>query len=121
MIDKKSQQGVTALGMVIILSLIAFFAYLAIRLVPLYIESFKVSSALDSVVKEAGTGGMTSKEIRTSLMRRMQIDDVDNVQAEDVAVVTQGGHTTITIEYDAVAPMTSNIDVVIYFKFEGEV
>lgn len=121
MINKKSQQGITALGMVIILSLIAFFAYLAIRLVPIYIESFKVSSALESVVKEAATGGMTSKEIRTSLMRRMQIDDVDDVEADDILITQTGGRTAITIQYDAVAPMTSTIDVVIYFKFEGEV
>jgi predicted Kef-type K+ transport protein len=46
------QRGVTAIGWLIILGLIAFFVLLTLRLAPVYIEAYKVSSQLKSLNRE---------------------------------------------------------------------
>ena len=120
MITNNKQQGVTAIGMMLILTIIAFFAYLAIRMAPIYIEGFKVKSAVNSMVEDGKASEMSLQEIRNSLMKKLDIDDVDNVRREDVSINKQVNLTSISVEYEAVAPMTDNIDVVVYFSYEAE-
>ena len=46
------QTGLTAISIVVILVIAAFFIMLALRLAPIYLENFKVSSHLESLKNE---------------------------------------------------------------------
>ena len=48
------QKGVTAIGWLIILALIGFFVMLTLKMLPSYLEYFKVVSTLESLEKEPG-------------------------------------------------------------------
>ena len=52
--SRKHQQGMTAIGWLIVLVLIGFFVLLALRMVPAYMEYYKVVSSLSSLEKESG-------------------------------------------------------------------
>ncbi|OGT20224.1 MAG: hypothetical protein A2V90_03600 [Gammaproteobacteria bacterium RBG_16_57_12] len=121
MINKKKQQGITMLGMVMVVSLVAFFAYLIIRLAPLYIESVKVDSILKSLAADPDMRDAKPRDIVETLMKRFDIDDVSRVTKDDIYVETVGGSTLITIDYNAEAPMTSSVKVVVHYHYEQEV
>lgn len=120
MINKNKQQGMTAIAIVLLLSVLAFFVYLGLRLFPVYMEGFKVDTAISTIVNESATSEMSVVEIKKSILRRLDIDDVDSVKSENIIVEKQGGNIKITVEYDRYAPITDSMDVVVYFLYEAE-
>ena len=115
------QKGVTAVGMAIILALVAFFALLTLRIVPIYIENFSVSSHLKSLAEDSETKSLSDRDIRSRLKKSFYIDDVKNVTEDNIFIDHEGGKTTITIDYEVRAPIFGNIDVVVSFNEEAVV
>ncbi len=116
------QRGLTGISVILILALIAFFSLLAIRLFPVYLEHFKVSSHLENLAAEENTGKLSDKEIRNTLTKRFDIDDVENVHPEDIFIERPDRDTLIiAIEYEVRTPAFGNVDMVIGFIDEVEV
>ncbi|NOX92271.1 MAG: DUF4845 domain-containing protein, partial [Gammaproteobacteria bacterium] len=80
------QQGLTAIAVILILAMIGFFAMIAIRLFPIYVEHFSVASHLESLSEEAGITEKTNTEILSTLNKRFSIDDVKNVTNENIFI-----------------------------------
>ena len=116
------QRGVTGITMVFIVALIGFFALIAIRLFPIYLEHFKVKSHLENLATEAGSEKLTDGEIRKTLQKRLDIDDVEHVRPEDIFIEHPDRDTTIVaIEYEVRTPAFGNVDMVVSFSDEVEV
>ncbi len=116
------QRGVTGITMILIVALIAFFSLLAIRLFPVYLEHFKVSSHLQNLAAEEGAGKFSDKEIRKTLAKRFDIDDVERIRPEDIFIERPDRNTIIiAIEYEVRTPAFGNVDMVISFIDEVEV
>jgi cell division protein FtsL len=113
------QQGLTGIAMALILAMVAFFAMVAIRLFPVYMEHFSVSSHLKSLSEEVGIKGKTNKEILDTLNKRFAIDDVSHVTQEDIFIErAKDGTITVAIEYEVRTPALGNIDMVVSFVDE---
>jgi Domain of unknown function (DUF4845) len=113
------QRGMTAIAMVLILAMIGFFATLAIRLFPVYMEHFSVSSHLKNLSEEAGIKGKTNKEILSTLNKRFAIDDVKHVSDDNIFIErTKDGTITVAIEYEVRTPALANVDMVVSFVDE---
>lgn len=111
MTPRKRQQGLTAVGMVLVLSCIALFSLMGIRLLPMYIESFKVDSAMKSLDGEEGLAQKTPAEIKELILKRLDIDDVDDVAAEHIAISRNDGKLVVDINYQVRSPLFSNIEL----------
>jgi hypothetical protein len=110
------QQGVTAIGWLIILGLIAFFTLLTLKIVPIYIENYSVKSVLKSLKQEAGITRKTKREILTLVDKRFNINNINRVTYRDVVVEQKGGVLTVIIKYDAKEKIAGNISVLIEFN-----
>ncbi len=118
---RKQQQGMTFIGWLIVLGLIAFFAILVLRLVPSYLEYFKVESTLESLKNEPDITGKAPAEIRSLISRRFSVNDVEHVTARDVKVTRDGGRTIISIKYEVRVPIMGNVDAVTKFDKSVEI
>ena len=63
----KRQNGMTAIGWMFVLLLIGFFALLALKMVPVYMEYFKVAQSLESLVKDQSWDEPSPQAIRAGL------------------------------------------------------
>ena len=65
----KRQAGITLVGFIIVLIVVAFFGYTAMKLVPAYMDYFSVSKALAHVASDANSsaGGISLEEIHRKL------------------------------------------------------
>ncbi len=116
------QRGVTGITMALIVALVVFFALIGIRLFPVYLEHFKVSSHLENLASEEGVGKFSDAEIRRTLTKRFDIDDVEHVRPEDIFIEHPDRNTTIiAIEYEVRTPAFGNVDMVVSFADEVEV
>lgn len=117
----RQQKGMTGIAMAMILVGVAFFAMLALRLFPIYMEHFSVTSHLKTLSNDVGASKKTNSEIISKLTKSFGIDDVENVTADHIFIERgKGGSVTVAVEYEVRTPTISNIDMVVSFVDEVE-
>lgn len=109
------QQGMTLLGWIVVLGLIAFFVLLTLRLMPNYLENFKVAETLQSLKNEPDITRKSTVEIRKLIDRRFMINDVTSIDAKDVQITNEKGRMTVRAQYEIRVPVLGNVDAVTKF------
>lgn len=115
---QSKQRGVSLIGFLVILLVVGFFGYMAMKLVPAYSEYLGVVKAMNGQVS-AGTSGKPINEIRSELLRRMDFQYVDDatVKPSDITISQQNGGTSVlTVSYDKDIPFLYNIDFLLHFS-----
>lgn len=118
----KKQEGITGIAIAAILVMIAFFALIAMRLFPIYMEHFSVTTHLNNLAEDSATKGKTNGEILNKLTKSFEIDDVKNVTNEHIYIERdKGGGITVAVEYEVRTAGIGNVDMVVKFSDEVEV
>ncbi|MCX7097670.1 MAG: DUF4845 domain-containing protein [Methylococcales bacterium] len=117
----KRQQGLTLISLIFIFVFVGTFVLVGIKVVPIYIDHYKVVSALEDLQRATGTGQKTKEQIWESLYKRFFMNYVTDVKAEDVTITKEGGNVKITVEYEVVKNIAGNLSVLVEFKDEVEV
>ncbi|GAA0709115.1 DUF4845 domain-containing protein [Dokdonella soli] len=107
-------KGITLIGFVIVLCVLGFFAYLAMRLIPMYVEYFGVVKAMEQVRQEGGAGQKSLDEIRRDLSFKFSTQYVDDASVPPSAIQLkrEGGASTLRIAYEKRVPFMYNLDLV---------
>lgn len=121
MMTRHHQKGMTAIGWLLVLALVAFFTLITLRLVPMYLEFGKVASVMESLKNQPGISNMSRTEIVNLVSRRFGVNDVNNVEAKAVKVSKDKGRLTVSINYERREHLIANIDVVGVFDKHVEV
>ena len=115
------QRGMTPIGWVLVFLLIAFFALIALKLVPIYLKSFSVGSVISDLKNEPGISAMTSRQITSIIVKRLDVNMVTDVDADDIYVEKVGDTMTISADYEVRKSMLGNVDIVVSFDKSVEV
>ncbi|MBK9131479.1 MAG: DUF4845 domain-containing protein [Gammaproteobacteria bacterium] len=109
------QEGLTFLSLLIVLAVIGFFAYIGIKLTPVYLEHFSVTSSLQSLAEEESQG-LAVGELRSRLLKRLEINNVSHVTENDISVRSDAGSKTVTIQYEVQEPFYGNVSLLLSFE-----
>jgi Domain of unknown function (DUF4845) len=113
------QKGMTGIALALILAMVGVFALLALRLFPIYMEHFNVTSHLNRLAEDSNVKTMTDKAVISTLQKRFTIDDVKNVTREHIFIEREKGKVIlIAIEYEVRTKALGNIDMVVNFVDE---
>jgi hypothetical protein len=114
---RNRQNGMTYLGMLIMLVVIAFSAVALIKVAPLYMEHFKVESSLDSLAEEAKNDQsvLSPIELEKHLLNRLSINDVQHVTKDNIKITREGRKTVVEVDYEARVTLFYNLDLVARF------
>ncbi len=115
---KSRQSGVTLIGFLIIIAVVGFFAYMAMKLVPSYSEYMGVVKAMNQIATE-GTNGKSLDELRRNLLFKMDFQYVDDatIQPSDITIKREaGGASQLQVAYDKQIPFMYNIDFLLHFE-----
>ncbi|HET6546784.1 MAG TPA: DUF4845 domain-containing protein [Rhodanobacteraceae bacterium] len=109
--------GITLIGFLILLIVAGFFAYLAMRLVPVYVEYFGVVKAMEQTRNEPGSAQKTLEEIRRDLSLKFNTQYVDeaDVPPQAITLKRESGGATLRIHYERRVQFIYNIDLVATF------
>lgn len=91
---KRNQNGMTLLSFVIVLAVVGFAAYIAMRLFPMYQEYYAVKSSLKGLSNEPGVADMDPARIQELFFRRLDINYSDNVKPSHVKIERMEGAGT---------------------------
>jgi uncharacterized protein DUF4845 len=109
------QRGATLIGMVIILAIIGFALYGAIRLTPLFFEYMAIVRALEQTAKESSGAATNPTDLHKSLDRRWEVEDIKSIKPTDVEIKRAGNGWTMRAWYRAEAPFIANVSLVVDF------
>ena len=111
-------KGITLIGFVIVLCVLGFFAYMAMRLIPMYTEYFGVVKAMEQVRKEPGAGQKSLDQIRRELSVKFDAQYVDDASVPPSAIMLrrEAGGAVLQIAYEKRVPFLYNLELV--GKFE---
>jgi hypothetical protein len=114
---KSKQSGITLIGFLIVIVVMGFFAYMAMKLLPSYSEYMGVVKAMNQISTE-GTNGKSLDEIRRELMFKMNFQYVDDATIKPANITIKretGGASSLQVVYDKQIPFMYNIDFLLHF------
>ena len=117
---KRTQRGITLIGFVIVLGLVGFFAYIAMKLVPMYSEFYAVKQALKGLQQEPGIANRDPAKIQDLFFRRLYISYAENVKPEHVKIERVDGGWNMRVDYEVRKPLMANLDVVGKFSADEQ-
>jgi hypothetical protein len=120
MMMKRTQRGMTLIGFVIVLGLVGFFAYIAMKLVPMYSEYYAVKQALAGLKAEPGIANKDPAKIEDLFFRRLYISYAENVKPANVTIERADRGWLMTVQYEVRKPLVANLDVVGMFDTSEE-
>jgi Tfp pilus assembly major pilin PilA len=114
---KKQQSGITLIGFLVVLIVVGFFGYMAMKLVPSYTEFMGVSKAMSQVAGE-GVEGKSLDQVRRDLIFKMGFQYVDDatVGPKDITLQRSGNAAQLKVSYDKRIPFLYNIDFLLHFE-----
>ena len=112
-----TQKGITMIGFVIMLCVVGFFAYGAMKLFPLYMEYYGVVKSMKSLQTQAGIETMSIEQIRDALDRNFSVQYVNetDVPLKSFILITKDGQHSLRGAYEVRVPFAYNIDLMVHF------
>ncbi len=115
---KSRQTGITLIGFLIVVAVVGFFGYMAMKLVPSYSEYMGVVKSMNQVAT-SGTSGRTLDDMRRELLFKMNFQYVDDatIKPADITLLRDtGGTSTLHVAYDKKVPFMYNIAFLLHFE-----
>ena len=118
------QQGISFVGLMTLLVVFGFLTLLGLKLVPIYLEAFKIAHALEGTVQDPGVAQKTKQEIGRALIKRLDIESVKRINYHNwpkyVTIVKKGTKVSIGVNYRAETPLVANLGLFVDFDRQVE-
>ena len=114
----KRQSGITLVGFVIILVVVAFFGYTAMKLVPAYMEYMGVVKAMNQIATEPNLASKSPEQIRSDLGFKGSFQYVDDatLKGGNIQILNSSSGSVLQVSYDKKIPWLYNIDILVHFQ-----
>ena len=109
---KRTQSGMTLIGFVIVLGVVGLFAYVGMKLLPMYSEYYAVKQALKGLAQEPGIADRDPAKIQDLFFRRLYINYSQSVKPSNVKIERMDGGWRMTVSYEVRRELLGNLDVV---------
>ena len=119
MMNRKHQDGVSLVGVLLLGVFAVFVLLMAFRTVPAVIEYMAIERIVGVLASE-GDNGATAAELRRSFDRRGEIDNISSVAGSDLEIVKDGNQTVVEVDYVRTVPMVANLSLLIEFHVSSK-
>ncbi|MDD3764236.1 MAG: DUF4845 domain-containing protein [Nevskiales bacterium] len=116
---RSRQLGLGWFGTLFVLGVIAFFAIVGVKSLPVYLNQMKIASSVSKVAGDPGNGRADVVTLRKELQRYWDIEDINYLQPADVKVKRGKNGRYLSYEYEAREHLFYNISIV--FDFAADV
>jgi len=118
----RSQQGLSILGWLMVLAVVAFFASTAFKVLPHYMDYMSMEKIITSVETDKASDVRTVGEFYSHVSKGMQVNNIRDLNLRDVLKVTQENNEfRVHLKYEKREPLIENLDLVVNFDKEFRV
>src|SRR3984885_10144714 len=112
---RRSQQGMTFLGLLCILVLVGIIVYAGIRLAPVYLNYMNIVRTLNAVAADFKGENPSPEAIRTSLSRHWEVQAITAVDDKDIEITKDDSGVSMHVAYDDSEPYIGNVSLAVHF------
>lgn len=118
----KRQQGMTTIGMIILVGFIGIFVYAGLQLVPVYLENMRIQQVLNQAKENLNGQKPTVAEIRSALSKGLTTNSLYDMNArEDFEVTRIADGYAVKAEYVREKSFVANVYLVAKFSHTVEI
>lgn len=111
------QQGLALAKFMMVSAIVGFVAVCGMKLVPEYLEYYKISKNVKAIAQEASNNpNATVADVRRGFERRAEIDHIRGFTSAELDVTKEGNQIVVSFEYQRKVHMFKNISVLIDFS-----
>jgi len=120
---RNRQQGMTAIGMLVLAAILGLVGFAALRLTPIYLEHMKVLQILSDVKVELDGQETSLARLRASIDNRLNIESVYGLKVKDFKITktSVGGGYIVQAKYDRRTNYVANIYLLAEFDDTVEI
>lgn len=111
----REQSGITLIGFLVVLMVVGFFAFLVMRLFPVYTEYYGLRQAMKAVAVEPGITTRSPEQVKELLTTKLYISYVTSVKKNHMRVTRQGGDYLLNVRYEVRGPLLYNLEYIATF------
>ncbi|MBK8181682.1 MAG: DUF4845 domain-containing protein [Candidatus Competibacteraceae bacterium] len=109
----ESERGMTLIGMLLLIIVIAFIALIAMKVVPMYVQYYSIKSTIESIRKEPQLAQMSAQDIHNGIQKRFDIGYVSNLTARDLKIRNESGGRVLDLVYQDERALFYGLSVVL--------
>jgi len=118
----KRQQGMTFIGLVIVLSICGMIGFGALQMVPVYLENMRIVKIMNQTKTELDGQNTSPGKIVASMAKRANIESLYDVKAsKDFVIKRSGKGFTVSIDYERRRPYIANLYLLAEFDHSVEI
>lgn len=117
-----SQKGMSVLGWMTMLALVAFLASAVFKMVPHYLDYSALQKAITSVETDKAADIRTVPEFYGRIGKAMEVNAIRDLKLDEIlTVVIEDNEFRAHLKYEAREPLIENLDLVARFDKEFRV
>jgi len=117
-----SQRGLSFIGWLILLAVLAFAASTAAKLVPHYLDYMSLKKIIEAAGTDKAADINNSGELYDYVAKGMQVNNIRDLDLNKaLSVTTENNRLLAHLKYEKREPLIQNIDLVVKFDHEFSV
>jgi hypothetical protein len=117
---RHSQAGITALGLLILATLVGVVGLAALKVTPMYIKNMRISTVLEDVGRELSGQNANPQSIRNELTRRFIVEDI-RLTSDELKITQSKGGYSLRVQYEERAPYVADIYLLVAYDKQVEI
>ncbi len=118
---RSSQRGLTLISWMIVIVFALSQIIIAMNVLPVYLTDSTVKTVLEGLTTDTSATNMTTKELKQSVLKRLNISSVYSIKPEHVKVKKGRNENTIIVDYEPRGPILGNLEYIVHFKHEVKI
>ena len=118
---RQRQQGITAIGFMLIAVLVGLVGYAVLRLFPVYMTQMKIRKLLTDLKVEYDGNGANQSRLQAAIGRRLDIDFIDYPRRQDFVISPSDNGFLVDVSYEDSVPYIANLSLMASFDNSVEI
>lgn len=119
MIFARSQKGMSVLGWMVVLALVAFFASTGFKMLPHYMDYMALEGMIKKVETDPALDIKTTRDFYEHVEKGMAVNSIRDLNLADVLEIKlEGGEFLVHLQYEKREHLIENLDLVANFDKE---
>ncbi len=105
----QTQRGITLIGLIFALFVVAIGAWIMMKIVPAYIDYFTVKNSLENIVRDNAED--SNESLRKTFDARLNVNYIQDLSARDLVIEREGGVLTLSVPISRKEHLAGGISV----------
>lgn len=119
---RKQQQGMTTIGLIILVAFIGLFGFAILQMVPVYLENMRIKQIMNQTKTNLDSQKASVLEIRTALGKGANVESLYDIDVrKDFEIKRTERGYNVSTEYQREKPFIANVYLLAKFSHEVEI